>query len=114
MALQLRVDPLGSLHCAWNEIELAEQCVWQGIALGEQAGQGIYMASIYLLAAQVLWVRGKMEDALEILARAEQGHNDWEIVAPLNMCRRFGRGWHWRWAISHRPRHGAREAIAQL
>jgi LuxR family maltose regulon positive regulatory protein len=30
------------------------------------------MASIYLLAAQVLWVRGEMEDALEILARAEQ------------------------------------------
>ncbi|HEV2654984.1 MAG TPA: hypothetical protein VGT82_08490, partial [Ktedonobacteraceae bacterium] len=62
---------LGGLHCEWNELELAEQCVRQGITLGEQASQSIYMASIYLLAAQVLCIRGEMEDALEILARAE-------------------------------------------
>ncbi len=63
---------LGGLYCEWNELDMAEQAVRQGVKLGEQAGQGIYMAPIYLLAAQVLWVRGEMEDALEVLAKAER------------------------------------------
>lgn len=63
---------LGCLYREWNELALAAQHMQQAITLGEQAGQEIYMAPIYLASAQVLWVRGEEGESFAVLNKAEQ------------------------------------------
>ena len=63
---------LGSLSREWNELDLAVRHMQQALALGEQAGQDIYMSPVYLASAQVRWARGEMSEALALLDKAEQ------------------------------------------
>ena len=63
---------LGHLSREWNELDQAAWYMQQAIALGEQAGQDIYMSPIYLANAQVHWTRGEAREALAALDKAEE------------------------------------------
>jgi len=63
---------LGCLSREWNELDQSATYMQQALALGEQAGQDIYMSPVYLASAQVRWARGEMREALALLDKAEQ------------------------------------------
>ena len=63
---------LGSLSREWNELDQSATYMQQALAIGEQAGQDIYMSPVYLASAQVRWARGEMSEALALLDKAEQ------------------------------------------
>ena len=63
---------LGSLSREWNELDQSATYMQQALALGEQAGQDIYMSPVYLASSQVRWARGEIREALALLDKAEQ------------------------------------------
>jgi LuxR family transcriptional regulator, maltose regulon positive regulatory protein len=63
---------LGSLSREWNELDQAATYMQHALALGEQAGQDIYMSPVYLACAQVYWTRGEIRESLTLLDKAEQ------------------------------------------
>ena len=63
---------LGHLYCEWNDLDQAVQHMQQAITLGEQAGQDIYMASMYLTGARIHWTRGEKSEAFALLNKAGQ------------------------------------------
>jgi LuxR family transcriptional regulator, maltose regulon positive regulatory protein len=63
---------LGSLSREWNELDQAATNMQQALALGEQAGQDIYMSPVYLASAQIRWARGEIRETLALLDKAEQ------------------------------------------
>src|SRR5947207_1511472 len=62
---------LSLLSREWNELDLAASQMQQAITLGEQAGQNIYMSTIYLASVQVLWARGEVKEAMAFRAQLE-------------------------------------------
>jgi ATP/maltotriose-dependent transcriptional regulator MalT len=63
---------LGRISREWNELDQAAHYMQQAVTLGEQAGQDIYMSSIYLANAQIHWTRGEISETFIALDKAEQ------------------------------------------
>jgi len=63
---------LGTVYCAWNDLEAAAAHLHQAIGLGEATGQLIFMAPDYLALARLHRARGEIEGALAALDRAEE------------------------------------------
>jgi LuxR family transcriptional regulator, maltose regulon positive regulatory protein len=80
---------LGRLSREWNELELATRQMRQALALGEQAGQEIYMSPVYLASAQIRWTQGEMREAFSLLDKAEQAAQRLGNRRAIGLARAF-------------------------
>jgi LuxR family maltose regulon positive regulatory protein len=50
---------IGRLYYEWNELEVAERALQEGVTIGQQSGRSRFYPSLYSLLARMAWARGE-------------------------------------------------------